>query len=91
MAITRKKPYVSKGTLPRISKSKNMSIESIKKHYTHVLESVNKVYPHGLSKIQKEHLKDMFLKNPRVTSGEVLKEMGYLSGIGKGKAPSVKK
>lgn len=90
MVITRRKPSVPKGTIPKLSQTKNMSVDSIKAHYKHVLEGVNKVYTHGLSKTQKEHLKEMFLKNPRVSASEVLKEMGYLSGIGKGKAPSKK-
>lgn len=91
MAITKRKPYVPKGTLPKISQTKHMSVDAIKRHYAQVIESVNKVYTHGLSKEQKTHLKDMFLKNPRVSASEVLKEMGYLSGIGKGKALPTKK
>lgn len=91
MAITRKKPFVAKGTIPKLSQAKHMSIDSIKTHYKQVITAVDKVYPHGLSKIQKEHLKKMFLENPRVSSSEVLKYMGYLSGIGKGKALPPKK
>ena len=91
MVVTKRKPFVSKGTLPKISQTKHMSIDSIKTHYKHVITAVDKVYPHGLSKVQKEHLKKMFLENPRISSGEVLKEMGYLSGVGKGKAIPSKK
>jgi len=73
------------GSVKDVSKRSQVSIASINKNYKNVLAEVNKAYSHGLSAIQKKHLKEFFLKNPLVSSGEVLKEMGYLSGVGKGK------
>jgi hypothetical protein len=91
MVVKRRKPFVAEGTLPKISHAKQISISSVKTNYKHIIAEVDKVYPHGLSKVQKEHLKKMFLENPRVSPSQVLRDMGYLSGVGKGKEIPPKK
>jgi hypothetical protein len=67
--IQRRKPMTPKGSVIKAAKESKVSINSIKTNYKNVLAEVNKVHSHGLSVEQKKHLK----------------EMGYLSGIGKGK------
>jgi len=81
----RKKSYVEKGTVPKLAKEKKLSVNEINTKYKRLLEDVRKKYPHSLSKEQKQHLKDMFIKNPSVHPSEVVKILGYLSGVGKGK------
>ena len=83
--VIRKKSYVEKGTVPKLAKEKKLSVKEINTKYKRLIEDVKKKYPHALSKEQKQHLKDMFIKGPSVHPNEVVKILGYLAGVGKGK------
>ncbi len=81
----KRKPYLKKGTLPKISKEKNISKEILNRNYKELIKKINEKNPQGLSKEQKHKLKEMFLKNPHITASEVNTMMSYLASIGKGK------
>jgi hypothetical protein len=81
----KRKPQVKKGAVAESAKNKKISKEVVSNNYKALMEKVNKKYTSGLSKEQKLHLKDMFLKDPFITFGEVDSILSFLASIGKGK------
>jgi hypothetical protein len=81
----KRKPQIKKGAVVDASKKKNISKEVISNNYKVLMEKVNKKYSQGLSKEQKLELKEMFLKDPLITFGEVDTILSFLASRGKGK------
>ncbi len=83
--ITKRKPQIKKGSVSESAKNAKVLSGVVLNNYKALIRQVNEKYPKGLSQDQKLHIKELFLKNPHISFGEVNTALSFLASRGKGK------